>query len=108
MTLHSRYATASVAGCRVYNGSMKTNIRKHTFTYNAQQIEVIFANGLPDSYDAVAVSDYKNRAGFSVGRCGFGGYDDGAIIMAHTRTLANMIHRFMRENNIPLAKMQGD
>ena len=86
----------------------KPNLRRHTFTYNGQQLEVIFANGGHEPYDAETISDYYQKNGRIMGTCGFSGYSDGAIIVAPNRTFANMIHRFMNMNSIPLAKMQGD
>ena len=87
---------------------MENNTRYHIFTYNGQQIIVVFANGATSPYDAEALSEYRNRSGKTNGRIGYGGYENGAIIFAHTRPLANMIHRFMLTNGIPLAHISGD
>ena len=69
-------------------------IVEHTFTYNGQQVRFTFE---PTEKYANQETPYYEY-GKEVRTQGFAGYADDSIIVASTRTLANIVHRFMETN----------
>lgn len=75
------------------------NEKRFTLTVNGQSL--VFADTRDNecaSWEAQQITDYYSRAGRRMGRVGYG-YDDGIIVSASTRTIANAVKRYYAQGN---------